>query len=128
MRIRLSGHPELVIDLRDHLRGVGCIAVEVAPGLIEASIPDAPSAAQEWRELRAYLGTWMAARGVDAELEEEVWGGWRDRPATTIEEGRTRERRASRTGARCDTRPAKIQSPDPQKIGGSAHAVCPPSG
>ena len=70
MRIRLSGHPELVSDLRDHLRGVGCIAVEVAPDLIEATIPDAPSAAQERRELRAYLATWTAARGMEAVLEE----------------------------------------------------------
>ena len=70
MRIRLSGHPELVTDLRDHLCGVGRIAVEVAPDLIEATIPDAPSAAQERRELRAYLATWTAARGVEAVLEE----------------------------------------------------------
>jgi hypothetical protein len=70
MRIRLSGHPDLVLDLRDHLRGVGCIAVQVAPDVLEAAITDAPSAAQEHRELRLYLETWAAARGVDADLEE----------------------------------------------------------
>ena len=70
MRIHVSGNPELVRDLRDHLRGVGCIAVEVAPGLIEATVPDAPSAAQERRELGAYLATWTASRGVEADLEE----------------------------------------------------------
>jgi hypothetical protein len=71
MRLRISGQPELVTDLRDHLRSVGCIAFEVAPDMLEAAIPDAPSAAQERRELRAYLATWTAARGVEAEVVEE---------------------------------------------------------
>ena len=70
MRIQVSDNPELVRDLRDHLRGVGCIAVEVAPSLIEVTVPDAPSAAQERRELGAYLATWTASRGVEPDLEE----------------------------------------------------------
>jgi trans-aconitate methyltransferase len=70
MRIHLSGHPELVTDLRDHLRSVGCIAVQVAPDVLEATIPDAPSRGQERRELRAYLATWTARRGVEVDLEE----------------------------------------------------------
>jgi hypothetical protein len=71
MRIQLSGHPALVGDLRDHFRGVGCIAVIVSPDTVEATIADAPTAEQERRELRAYLATWVAARGVEAELVEE---------------------------------------------------------
>jgi hypothetical protein len=69
IRIRRSGHPELVLDLRNHSRRVGCIAVEVAPDVLKAAIPNAPPVAQGRFELRLYLGAWAAARGVDADLE-----------------------------------------------------------
>jgi hypothetical protein len=62
MRIKVSGEPQLVNDLRDHLRSVGCIAAVVGPDEVEATVPDAPSDEQELRELRAYLATWRAAR------------------------------------------------------------------
>jgi hypothetical protein len=67
MLIRID-EPELVVDLRDHLRMVGCIAAKVGPDLLSVTVPDAPTDDQERRELRAYLATWTAARGVDTEL------------------------------------------------------------
>lgn len=57
MRIKVSGQPQLVNDLRDYLRSVGCIAAVVAPDEVDATVPDARSDEQELRELRAYLGT-----------------------------------------------------------------------
>ena len=68
MRIRLNGHPELVTDLRDHLRAAGCIAVEMAEDTIEATIADAPTVEQEAREMRAYVRAWVATRNVEPEL------------------------------------------------------------
>jgi hypothetical protein len=50
---------------------VGCIAVEVAPDMIEATIPDAPTASQERRELSAYLATWGCGARVEAEVVDE---------------------------------------------------------
>src|SRR6266487_2553923 len=63
--------PELVIDLRDHLRRADCIAVQVAPDTLSVTIADARSSAQERRSLRAYLASWTAARGVGAEVVGE---------------------------------------------------------
>jgi hypothetical protein len=57
-----------VNDLRDHLRSVGCIAAVVAPGEVEATVPDAPDDEQELRELRAYLATWRAVRHTQTEI------------------------------------------------------------
>jgi hypothetical protein len=67
--IRVSD-PDLVTDLRDHLRMVGCIAAKVGPDLLRVTVPDATDA-QEGREVRAYVKTWTAARGADAEVIDE---------------------------------------------------------
>ena len=67
MRIRVSD-AESILDLRDHLRRAGCIAVQVAPGTLQVEVPDAPNAGQEAREVRVYLVTWTARRGVEAEI------------------------------------------------------------
>jgi hypothetical protein len=67
MHIRVDD-PHVVLDLRDHLRRAGCVAVEVAPGMLQVALLGAPNADQAAREVRAYLGTWIAARGVDAEV------------------------------------------------------------
>ncbi len=70
MFIRVSD-PNLVTDLRDQLRRAGCIAVQTGPDRLLVEVPDAPSQGQEARELRAYLRTWTAAHGVEAELLDE---------------------------------------------------------
>jgi hypothetical protein len=54
MRIKVSGEPQLVNELRDHLRSVGCVAAVVVPDEVEAAVPDAPLDEQELREVRAY--------------------------------------------------------------------------
>lgn len=69
--LMLIDEPELVVDLRDHLRMVGCIAARVGPDLLSVTVPDAPTDDQERRELRAYLATSTAARGVDTELVDD---------------------------------------------------------
>ena len=71
MLIRVH-EPDLAVDLRDHLRTVGCIAAKVGPDLVRATVPDAPTAGQERRELSVYLATWAAARGVEAEVVDDA--------------------------------------------------------
>jgi hypothetical protein len=67
MFIRVS-NPTLVIDLRDQLRRAGCIAVQIGPDTLDVAIPDAPTRGQEEREVRAYIRTWTATHGVEADV------------------------------------------------------------
>ncbi len=70
MFIRVSD-PTLVIDLRDQLRRAGCIAVQMGPDTLDVVVPDAPTRGQEAREVRAYVRTWTAAYGVEADVVVE---------------------------------------------------------
>ena len=70
MRIRVS-EPEHVVELRDVLRRAGCIAVQTGPDTLQVTIPEALSVEQERRELAVYVGTWAAARDVEAELLDD---------------------------------------------------------
>jgi hypothetical protein len=67
MRIRI-GDQEHITDLRDTLRRAGCIAVQNGPTTLDVAGPDAPTSAQEAREVRAYLRTWTAAHGIKADI------------------------------------------------------------
>jgi hypothetical protein len=67
MFIRVS-NPTLVIDLRGQLRRAGCVAVQIGPDTPDVAIPDAPKRGQEEREVRAYIRTWTAAHGVEADV------------------------------------------------------------
>ena len=69
MFIRVSD-PTLVIDLRD-LRRAGCIAVQMGPDTLDVAVPDAPTRGQEAREVRAYVRTWTAAHGGEADVVVE---------------------------------------------------------
>jgi hypothetical protein len=68
MQIKVSGEPQLVNELRDHLRSVGCVAAVVVPDEVEAAVPDAPLDEQELREVRAHPATWRAARGIEVKI------------------------------------------------------------
>jgi hypothetical protein len=70
MQIRVPV-PELVIELRDLLRRAGCIAAQTGPDTLQVTVPDAPNAEQERREVEAYLARWTAANGVQAELLDD---------------------------------------------------------
>jgi hypothetical protein len=58
MLLRLSD-PLLAESLRDHLRRVGCVALERVPGELEV-IVDAPTPGQARRELDVYVAAWRA--------------------------------------------------------------------
>jgi hypothetical protein len=75
LRLRIGVEDrDLVLDLRDHLRSIGCIALEAGPGEVEVTIPDALTAAQERRELQTYMRLWSAARDVDVEIVNDERG------------------------------------------------------
>jgi hypothetical protein len=74
MFIRVSD-PTLVNDLRDQLRRAGCIAVQIGLDTLEVAVPDAPTRGQEAREVRAYVRTWTAAEGVEADVVADRVGG-----------------------------------------------------
>jgi hypothetical protein len=67
MRIRISDQ-EHITDLLDTLRRAGCIAVQNGATTLDVAVPDAPTSAQEAREIRAYLRTWTASHGVEADV------------------------------------------------------------
>jgi hypothetical protein len=67
MRIWISDQ-EHITDLRNTLRRAGCIAVQNGPTTLDVAVPDAPTSAQEAREVRAYLRAWTAAHGVETDV------------------------------------------------------------
>ena len=72
MKIRIDDR-DLLVDLRDHLRGVGCIAFEVAPDMLQVAIADAPTAAHERRELDSHLATWARRHDVEVGVLDEAY-------------------------------------------------------
>ena len=63
--------PQFTIDLRDQLRRAGCIAVQMGPDLLDVAVLDAPTSDQAEREVRAYLRTWTAAHGIEADVLQD---------------------------------------------------------
>ena len=68
-RIRLGG-PQQALSLLEFLAGVAVEAERTTdPDLLSASLPGAPSAAHERRELAAYVQTWLGLNpGFEAEI------------------------------------------------------------